>query len=139
MDSAILDLVERTPFIDTHEHLIEESQRLAGATDGALFPCDDWAVLFHQYLGDDLHNAGMPATAAAQFWSPEVPADSKYAVLAPWWDRVRHTGYAQAIRHTLRVLRYGLEYSGPSTRSGSRDALACALDARTRIGSSGVF
>jgi hypothetical protein len=106
VDGTILDLVERTPFIDTHEHLIEESQRLAGAVDGALFPCDDWSVLFHQYLGDDLHNAGMTAAEAAKLWSPDTPADAKFGLLAPWWDRARHTGYAQAVRHTLRVL-YG--------------------------------
>ena len=106
MDPEILGLVEQTPFIDTHEHLIEESQRLSGTLDSSLFPCDDWALLFHQYLGDDLHNAGMTAGEAARFFAPGVSPEDKFRLLAPYWDSVRHTGYALAVRHTIRVL-YG--------------------------------
>jgi predicted TIM-barrel fold metal-dependent hydrolase len=106
VDLEILGLVEQTPFIDTHEHLIEESQRLSGALDPDLFPCDDWALLFHQYLGDDLHNAGMTADEAKRFWSSSVSPADKFRLLSPYWDAVRHTGYAQAVRHTIRVL-YG--------------------------------
>ena len=46
--TRIRDLVEETPFVDTHEHLIEEEMRLSGALDERLFPCNDWAYLFRQ-------------------------------------------------------------------------------------------
>lgn len=104
--TAIRDLVEQTPFIDTHEHLIEEGQRLSGALEPGLFPCNDWAFLFSHYLDDDLVSAGMPEADQERFLSPEVGPDQKYHLVAPWWERTRHTGYAQAVRHTLKGL-YG--------------------------------
>jgi hypothetical protein len=107
IESQIRDWVEQTPFVDTHEHLIEESQRVAGAIDGGRFPCDDWAYLFMHYLGSDLVNAGMPGAAYQRFLAPEVCAEEKYRLVAPYWERTIHTGYAQAVRRTLRDL-YGV-------------------------------
>lgn len=106
MDRQIREWVEETPFVDTHEHLIEESTRLSGALNSRLFPCDDWAYLFMHYLGSDLHSAGMPGEAQERFFAPEVPAEEKYRLVASAWERTKHTGYAQAVRHTLRGL-YG--------------------------------
>lgn len=108
IDSRIRDIVDETPLVDTHEHLIEESQRLKGAGDGGdgLFPCDDWAYLFMHYLRDDLTAAGMPVADSERFLAPNTPIDLKYRLVAPWWERVKHTGYGQAVRFTLRGL-YG--------------------------------
>jgi predicted TIM-barrel fold metal-dependent hydrolase len=104
----IRDFVEQTPLVDTHEHLVEESMRLQGTLDPRLVPCDDWALLFRHYLGNDLRSAGMSADDQARFLSPDTPGDQKYRLLAPAWERTRHTGYAQAVRHTLRGL-YGVD------------------------------
>jgi hypothetical protein len=104
--TQIRDWVEETPIVDTHEHLIEESLRLADAQGDRLFPCNDWAYLFMHYLRDDLASAGMPADAQERFFGPDTPGETKYRLIAPWWERTRHTGYAQAVRHTLRGL-YG--------------------------------
>jgi len=104
--SKIRDLIEQTPFVDTHEHLIEEEQRLRGETGARLFPCNDWAYLFSHYIDSDLISAGMPPLDHRRFFAPETPIEEKYRLLAPWWERAKHTGYAQAIRHTLRGL-YG--------------------------------
>lgn len=101
--TKIRDLVEQTPFVDTHEHLLEESLRLSGQLDG-LFPCDDWAYLFWHYLGDDLASAGMTDEARARFFAPDASTEEKYRLVAPWWERAKHTGYGQAVRHTLRGL-----------------------------------
>jgi predicted TIM-barrel fold metal-dependent hydrolase len=106
MDKRIHEIVEQTPFIDTHEHLLEESQRLSGVVDEWLFPSDDWTSLFNQYLSDDLSSSGMSAADAKQFYSPGIPVERKHRLVAPHWERIRHTGYAQAVRTTLRGL-YG--------------------------------
>jgi hypothetical protein len=106
MDAQIRDLVEETPFIDTHEHLIEESARVAGTLHRRLLPCDDWAYLFSSYLNDDLVNAGLPLEDEKRLLTPGVPSDEKYRLIAPYWERTRHTGYAHSVRETLRGI-YG--------------------------------
>jgi hypothetical protein len=108
MPSRIRELVEQTSFIDTHEHLIEESERLSGQAGSPLFPCDDWAYLFMHYLGDDLAVSGMPLADHQRFFDPQTSSEEKYRLIAPYWKRARHTGYGQAVRHTLQGL-YGID------------------------------
>ncbi|HMN84768.1 MAG TPA: amidohydrolase family protein [Bauldia sp.] len=105
-DREIAELVERTPLADTHEHLIEESMRLAGTFDQRLLPCDDWSYLLLSYVKDDLANAGMAPDTERRFFSPDVSTEEKYRLVAPYWERSKHSGYAQAVRYTLRGL-YG--------------------------------
>ena len=95
------------PLIDTHEHLIEEKERLQGAANPRV-PCDDWALLFSHYLNSDLLNSGMPAEAHKRFLSAEVDPLEKWEILEPYWPAVKNTGYAQAVRIAIREL-YGVE------------------------------
>lgn len=103
--NPIRDWVEETPLVDTHEHLIEEEQRLEGRLDG-IFPCDDWAYLFWHYFADDLASAGMSEEERKRLFHPETPTEQKAVLLLPWWERTKHTGYGQAVRTTLQGL-YG--------------------------------
>ena len=48
--------IAATTLVNTHEHLPDEADRLRGA----FVECDDWGVLFSQYLDSDLIAAGMP-------------------------------------------------------------------------------
>ncbi len=128
--AQIRDLVEATPFIDTHEHLIEESSRLRGYTENAgLFPCDDWSYLFMHYLGDDLASAGMPDSNLKRFLSPELNTDEKYRLVSPYWERTKHTGYAQAVRYTLEGI-----YGEPSFDEKSVHRLAEKYKANVQPG-----
>lgn len=103
----IRDRVEATPFIDTHEHLIEESARLRGSHPNQwLFPCNDWSYLLLHYFADDLSGAGMTSAERARLFSPEVSAEEKFRTVEPFWERAKHTGYGQAVRYTLQGL-YG--------------------------------
>jgi hypothetical protein len=102
--NQIRQWVAETPFVDTHEHLIEESIRLSGQPAGWLLPCDDWAYLFMHYLQDDLAVAGMKPEARERFFAPEVGVEEKYRLVAPFWEQVKHTGYGQAVRRTLKGL-----------------------------------
>ncbi|MER9134472.1 amidohydrolase family protein [Mesorhizobium sp. M0768] len=106
-DRQIAQLIEETPFVDTHEHLVEESQRISGSVD-LLMRCDDWTYLFSAYICSDLASAGMPATALQSFLGPNLSGEEKYKLVAPFWNCIRHTGYAQALLHTFRGL-YGEE------------------------------
>jgi predicted TIM-barrel fold metal-dependent hydrolase len=103
---VIADRVFQTPLIDTHEHLLEEKERLQG-TRHPRVRCDDWALLFSHYLDSDLLSAGMPRKELDRFLSPNVEPQDKWRLLAPYWPAVKNTGYGQAVRLALAEL-YGV-------------------------------
>jgi predicted TIM-barrel fold metal-dependent hydrolase len=98
--------VFETPLVDTHEHLIEEKERLQGVSHPRV-PCDDWALLFSHYLDSDLVSSGMPEADLDRLLSPKVDPAAKWRLLAPYWPAVKNTGYAQAVRISMREL-YGV-------------------------------
>ncbi len=100
---AIKEIVDTTPFVDTHEHLIEERHRLTG-TSHAHVPCDDWALLLNHYLNSDLLVAGMPRDAHNKLFSKDVNPIQKWDILKPYWPAVKNTGYGQAVRLAIRGL-----------------------------------
>jgi predicted TIM-barrel fold metal-dependent hydrolase len=94
-----------TSFIDTHEHLCDEQDRLPG---GTFSKPDDWTVVLSGYLGSDLLSAGMPGEQHGRFYAPGLSAVEKWRLLEPFWPAVKYTGYGQAARISLRQL-YGVE------------------------------
>jgi predicted TIM-barrel fold metal-dependent hydrolase len=103
----IFKKVFQTPFIDTHEHLCEEKERLSGQPY-LEFKCNDWTKIFTGYLYSDMLTAGMPQDAYDKFISPDVDPLSKWALLEPYWPAVKNTGYGQAIRIAIKEL-YGVD------------------------------
>lgn len=95
--------VLETPFIDTHEHLIEEKDRLAGASHPRV-RADDWSLLLSHYLDSDLLVAGMARGAYDRFFSAETDPMEKWRLLEPHWPAVKNTGYGQAVRIAMREL-----------------------------------
>jgi predicted TIM-barrel fold metal-dependent hydrolase len=100
---AILDKVFDTAFVDTHEHLVEEKERLAWVS-GPRAQADDWSLLLSHYLDSDLLVAGMPREAYDLFFSPKIDPADKWRHLEPYWPAVKNTGYGQAVRIALRRL-----------------------------------
>lgn len=74
--------------MNTHEHLIEKSQRLSGAL-GRFLPSDDWTYLFTGSVALDLGGAGMSDTEWRSFLGPDLSSEAKYQLVAPYWDRVQ--------------------------------------------------
>ncbi len=112
---TILKKVFDTPFIDTHEHLLEEKSRLAGAF-GFWKKADDWSLLLSHYLDSDLLTAGMPQPTYDRFFSSQLDPLEKWNLLEPYWPAVKNTGYGQAVRIALREL-YGVpELSGTTVK-----------------------
>jgi predicted TIM-barrel fold metal-dependent hydrolase len=103
----ISDRVFNTAMVDTHEHLVDEEERLAGTVTPGI-PCDDWALLLSHYLNSDLVVAGMSKADLERFLSPKVDPAAKWKLIAPYWPAVRNTGYAQAVRIAIREL-YGVD------------------------------
>ncbi len=118
--SSIGEFVEGTLFIDTHEHLIEESRRLEWrGKDAPVPPFDswmplflgyqrnDWPYLFLQYALDDLLSAGMTAEETHKVFGlsrNEVSSRQKWRIVEPYYERAKNTGYLQALRITFREL-----------------------------------
>lgn len=100
---AIAEKVFETPLIDTHEHLIEEKDRLAG-TDHPRVGADDWSLLLSHYLDSDLVVAGMSGDVYDRFFSPKTDPVEKWRLLEPYWPAVKNTGYGQAVRIAMRRL-----------------------------------
>ncbi|UCG58588.1 MAG: amidohydrolase family protein [Phycisphaerales bacterium] len=100
---GIFRRVWETPFVDTHEHLIEERDRLAG-TSHPRVQSDDWSILFSHYLNSDLITSGMPQESHNKFFSPETDPAKKWSLIEPYWPAVKNTGYAQAVSIALSRL-----------------------------------
>lgn len=97
-------VIARTPFVDTHEHLVEEASRTGWTKPVPLLPCADWALLFSHYLNSDLRVAGMSAKDHDRFLAPDTSTDDKWRLFEPHWPAVKHTGYARAVRIAIERL-----------------------------------
>lgn len=102
----VFQKVFQTPFIDTHEHLIEEKGRLVGAAHPRV-KCDDWSMVLNHYIDSDMLSAGMPQADYNNFFSPLIDPVDKWKLLEPYWNAVKNTGYGQAVCIALKEL-YGV-------------------------------
>lgn len=96
-------LVDSISLADTHEHLLEEEERLSPA-DGSR--ARDFSALFAMYSSHDLSVAGMPPDDCARLWALDTPYAEKWRLLRPHYERCRNTGYLQAVRIAVQRL-YG--------------------------------
>lgn len=101
-----------TPFIDTHEHLCDEEDRLVPERLGNR--PDDWTVVLSGYLASDLLTAGMPPEHHQRFYAPGRSPQEKWKLLEPYWPAVRNTGYGRAAQLSLAQL-YGVKQLGAET------------------------
>ena len=99
---TIFAKVFSTPLIDTHEHLIEEHDRLKGTHRRV--QSDDWTLLMSHYLNSDMLTSGMPRAEHDRFFSRNVDPVDKWSILAPYWPAVRNTGYGMAVEAAMQQL-----------------------------------
>ena len=99
----ISEKVFETPFIDTHEHLIEEKGRFTGSAHPRV-SSDDWTMVLSHYLNSDMISAGMSQESFDKFFSPDIDPIDKWALLEPYWSAVKNTGYGQAVCIALKEL-----------------------------------
>ncbi|MCE5250966.1 amidohydrolase [bacterium] len=103
----IFKRVTETPFIDTHEHLMEEKGRINGHSVSWI-KSDDWSLVLEHYLDSDLLTAGMPQKVYDRFFSPDVDPSDKWKILEPYWWAVKNTAYGQAVCIAMKEL-YGVD------------------------------
>src|SRR5690349_10582312 len=127
--TALAERISATPFVDTHEHLLEERTRLAGVGAHRMLPCLDAALLFAHYAKDDLWSSGMTSEESERIFSPEVAPRDKWPLLEPYWRRCRQTGYLRAVAETVRIL-----FEVEELDRASFEAVSAAMAARARPG-----
>ncbi|MEI7726539.1 MAG: amidohydrolase family protein [Bacteroidota bacterium] len=98
----ISEKIQETPFIDTHEHFIDETERLNCLKP--FIPCDDWTTIFGLYSKFDFVSAGMPKSDVDSFTSSDIPPVDKWKIIEPYWQKVKHTGHGQVIQNTIKEL-----------------------------------
>ena len=102
--SPLGEAIDATPWIDVHEHLVDERHRLgeAGYEFTEVFGEEtripgDWSALFTGgYAVDDLVSAGLPADAARRFASDGPEPLEKWELVEPYIEAVRLTGAMRA-------------------------------------------
>lgn len=117
MAHELRELIDATPWIDTHEHLVEEHRRLQ--SDGYTFVdsitgdedtiAPGWPALLG-YVECDLISAGLPRVMVDQLSSGTQSAREQYDVVSPYLDAARATGYTRAMDITTERL-FGLRLS----------------------------
>lgn len=110
-EPALRDLIDSTRWIDTHEHIVEEQQRLKtepyrfpACTGGELVIPADWTCLLVDYSLNDLITAGLPQGHAAQVLEDGIDPADKWQLVEPYWEAARTTGYVRAVDLTTERL-----------------------------------
>jgi hypothetical protein len=110
-DTELRELIAATPWVDTHEHLVEERHRLA--PDGYAFDTwrgtparlpGDWTALIVGYELTDMVSAGLGHAEAARMLGDAIAPEEKWRVLAPYLERTRETGFGWALDETTQRL-----------------------------------
>ena len=115
----IYQKVQATPFIDTHEHLMEERDRIKGIPHSRI-KSDDWTLLFDGYLSAEMISAGMPYDINRKFFSPDIDPLDKWIYLEPYWHAIKNTGYGQTTRIAIKEL-YGIDQVSSRTIKSIQD------------------
>jgi uncharacterized protein len=102
----VKDIIEKkvfeTPFIDTHEHLIDEYERLDCIEP--IIPCDDWTLLLNFYFSFDLVSSGASKEHIDNLFSKKVSPIDKWKTLKIYWPYLKNTASGLVFRNTIRIL-----------------------------------
>jgi uncharacterized protein len=91
-----------TTFIDTHEHLIDESERLSCIEP--IIPCDDWTLLLNLYFKFDLISSGMSKELIGRLFSKQINPIDKWGIIKDYWPYLKNTASGLVFRNTIKVL-----------------------------------
>ena len=98
----IYEQIEKFQLIDTHEHLIDESERLDCIKP--FIQCDDWTTILGLYTKFDFVSSGMLHKEVDSISSHEISPIEKWKIIQPYWDSIKNTGCSQVISHTINDL-----------------------------------
>lgn len=97
----ILGVTSSLPVIDTHEHLPPRESGREQETDVLK------EYLTH-YFDRDLISAGLPSSDYEKVIDHSRPLKERWALVEPFWDMCRYTGYGRSLQKSVHGL-YGIE------------------------------
>ena len=100
LESDLLAVVNDTPLVNTHEHIIPEAERVASHID--------FFTLAGHYAMNDVISAGLSGDDLKLVRNEEEPARDRWKAFEPHWKNARFTGYGEALRIAIRNI-YGVE------------------------------
>lgn len=119
--SRLLASFEGAEAIDTHEHILPESQRVSQQVD--------FFTLASHYAINDVISAGLPEKEASLLEKGDATAAAKWQVFEPYWRFARFTGYGEALRIAIRDIYGFAEISGATLPRINQ-----AIGARNKVG-----
>jgi uncharacterized protein len=112
--------IAELPLIDTHEHLLAESEWVEHGPD----ILQDLFVA--PYIQADLRVAGADPDALERLCDPAAgDVETRFAAIQDAWDSVQHTGFGEAVRLTAREI-YGIDELTP-VAIGDRQGISATL------------
>ena len=122
LEREIRQGLDAVRIIDTHEHLDSEEEFQRGPAD--------FGRLFSHYANCDLISAGCPPQDMERVISDrQLGPRDKWQLMAPYWERIRDTGYARCLDTAIRDL-YGLD----GLTADTVEPLSARMDANRRPG-----
>ena len=104
---SLYEEISELPIIDAHEHLPSEEEYLSCGYSGP--------NMFAGYVWHDLESAGMSTEFKNTLClGGDRPVDEWWSQIRPFWEHVRHTSFARALRITARDL-FGIGQINDST------------------------
>jgi uncharacterized protein len=103
----IHEQIGKIQLIDTHEHLIDETERLNCIKP--FIQCDDWTTILGLYSKFDFVSSGMTQKEIDYISSSRMNPLDKWKIIEPYWELVVHTGCGNVIKETIREL-YGVSH-----------------------------
>lgn len=123
-------LVRSTPFVDTHEHLWEESRRIQTKTQKEIVPAPDFGMLFSHYSDsdlrvsrqseDDYHKMISYPLAPRSEWKLVQPIMTDAAI--PATNCASAKAFAPSMAKTICVKTIARPYRKNWQRKSSRDS-----------------
>jgi hypothetical protein len=114
LEESLLRALEATPTVNTHDHIIPESDRVSR-------PVDFFTLAGH-YAIDDLVSAGLAPEARKLISSRSAAIADRWRAFEPFWSVAKFTGYGQVLRLAIRDI-YGVEQISGSTVGAINDAI----------------
>lgn len=98
---AVGKFVESVRLVDSHEHLLQEDERLRETVDVL-------ATFLSHYASSDLVSTGMSLEDLVEVSDPKLPLETRWVKFTPLWEKMRNTCYGRVLNIAVKDL-YGLD------------------------------
>ncbi|MEM3785896.1 MAG: amidohydrolase family protein [Nitrososphaeria archaeon] len=120
--AELYDFIENLWIIDSHEHTVQEVERVSSEADPL-------QILLSQYASSDLISSGLSLEDYVRALNLNVPLKERWRVIEPFWGKAKNTTYFEVINIALNDL-YGVSELDENTI----EVLSEKMKAVNRIG-----